>query len=63
MPEATNVTVYTAAKTRELFPMVVEHGADADVSRPVDAVLVMWKGTVTPNNMAAGDFFIDLSAS
>lgn len=61
MPEAVSVTTYTAAKARELFPMVINHGSDPDVIRPDGVGLAIWKGTVTPNNMIAGDFFVDLS--
>ena len=61
MPEPVSVTTYTAEKMRDIFAMVVNHGADAAVARPVGITLVIWKGTVVPTNMAVGDLFVDLS--
>lgn len=40
---------------------VVDHDAVADTPRPAGAGFVVWRGTVTPTNMAVGDLYIDLS--
>lgn len=39
------------------------HGADANFVRPAGYPLVMWFGTVTPNNMAVGDLYFDTTGS
>lgn len=41
---------------------VVVHGAVAGTERPEGAVLVIWKGTVEPDNGEDGDIYVDTSA-
>lgn len=38
---------------------VVTHGAVASTARPVDAVVVYWKGSVFPTNAIDGDFYFN----
>lgn len=56
-----SVTTYKGERMRDLFAMVVNHGAVANTARPEGITLVIWKGTVVPDNMAVGDLFVDLS--
>lgn len=55
------VSTYKAETMRDIFAMVVNHGAVADEPRPEGITLVIWKGTVVPDNMEVGDLFVDLS--
>ena len=45
------------------YVVVVEHGTDANTARPVDAVAVLWIGTVEPNNSLPGDQWDNASGS
>lgn len=38
---------------------IVEHGSDADFARPASADPVIWEGSVYPNNIEVGDWFLD----
>ncbi len=44
------------------YATVVEHGATASTACPTGAALVIWVGTVEPDNGTDGDLYIDLGA-
>lgn len=40
---------------------MVNHGSNASTARPTGYALVIWVGTVNPNNRATGDIFCNVS--
>lgn len=44
-------------KSAPAAAVVVTHGSNPDVPRPAGAQLVIWEGTVAPNQAAGTDFW------